>query len=144
MVTGTSLREATRDKTGGLLTSGSKQPPTWPDGSLPRGPGSSVSHSRQESRACPTLCRVQVPGAQQRQTITIYQDELVEFLWCTAALVGGDVCVTKWARQVVLVAGTQYSALRALLLLGSGTGRSRLELQVSQQGQLNGTQAGRD
>lgn len=141
MVTGTSLREATRDKTGGLLTSGSEQPPTWPDGSLPRGPGSSVSHCRQKSRACPTLCRVQVPGLSSGRVLRSTKTSLLNFYGALRHLLE-EMSVSqngsgKWS-------GGQYSALRALLLLGSGTGRSKLELQLSQQGQLNGTQAGLD
>lgn len=53
--------------------------PTWPDGSLPRGPGSTVSHSTQKSRACPTLCRIQVPGLSSGRLLRSTKASLLNF-----------------------------------------------------------------
>lgn len=124
----------------GLLTSGSEQPPTWPDGSLPRGPGSSVSHCTQESRACPTLCRIQVPGLSSGRLLRSTKTSLLNFRGVLRHLL--DVVSVsrngpgKWSSR-------QYFAPRASLL-SFGTGRSNLELQQSQQGQLNRTQESPD
>lgn len=112
-------------KNWGLLTSGSEQPPTWPDGSLPRGPGGTVSHCKQRSRACPTLCRIQVPGLSSGRLLRSTKTSLLNFRGALRHLL--EVVSVSRNGPGKWFISRQDSAPRALLL-GFGTGRSNLEL----------------